>query len=92
MMAHPTGIIVFFVRLVAEWHHLHTRGLLGICDSGLAGAHKNRIGLIALHARDFLEPFNQLLLGGVMTTAAGYRAGIIEFGQGLAMAINTVYM
>jgi hypothetical protein len=87
-MANPAGIIEFFMGFVTERHHLHARGMVDIFDSGLAGADKNRIRLITLHARDNLKSFYQLLLGGVVTAAAGNRTGIIEFGQGFAMTIN----
>jgi hypothetical protein len=87
-MANPAGIIVFFMGFVTERHHLHTRGLLGVYDFGFAGADKNRIRLVTLHARDDFESFNQLLLGGIVTAAAGNRSGIIEFDQGFAVTIN----
>ena len=88
-MADPAGIIIFFMGFVTERHHLHTRGLLRIFDSGFAGTDKNRIRLVTLHARDYFESLDQFLLAGIVTAAAGNRTGIIEFRQGFAVTINT---
>ena len=88
MVTDQAGIVETFVGLVVERHgfgaHSPFRGQ-GRLDAGLD---EHRVRLVALHARDDFESFNQLLLGGIMTAAAGNRPGIIEFGQGFAMTIN----